>query len=211
MIRAVVFDLDGVLADTEGFSGQATGQAFREAGIELTPEEKTRAFGRTDLDISAHAIRLRGLGLDPGELVKRKDAIYSRLIKGRLKPMPGAGGLLETLKKRGIPFALASSGTPAKIRATLAETGLQGLFRTIISADDIRKGKPDPGIFLKAARKLGIPPGDCLVVEDAQAGIEAAKAAGMKCLALRSPGTYGQDLSGADRVIDSLGEVEEEL
>lgn len=211
MVEAVIFDLDGVLADTEPFSIEAGRMTMKEYGIKLTPGEKRRAFGRTDLDISAYAIKLRNLDLKPEALVRRKDRIYSGLIKGKLKPMPGAWELLKNLKKRGMPFAVASSGTPEKINATLTETGLGRMFNIIVSAEDITRGKPDPDIFLKAAEKLGARPENCLVVEDSQAGIEAAKAAGMKCLALKSPNTYGQDLSKADRVIDSLKEVEEEL
>lgn len=211
MVGAVIFDLDGVLADTEPFSIEAGRMTMKEHGIKLTPEETKRAFGRTDLDISAHAIKLRNLDLKPEVLVRKKDRIYSGLIKGKLKPMPGVRELLKALKKRGVPFAVASSGTPEKIGATLSELGFDGLFDIIVSASDITKGKPNPEIFLKAAEKIGAKPENCLVVEDAQAGIEAAKAAGMRCLALKSPNTYGQDLSGADRIIDSLKQVEEEL
>jgi beta-phosphoglucomutase family hydrolase len=211
MIKAVIFDLDGVLVDSEPFSGEASSKALREFGIELTPEERTRAFGRTDLDIASYAIKLRGLDLNPRELVKRKDAVYSEIIKGKLRPMPHTRELIELLRSKGIPFALASSGTPGKIRATLSEIGFEDIFDTIVSGEDISRGKPHPEIFLKAAEKLGMEPGDCLVVEDAQAGIEAAKAAGMRCIALRSPSTYGQDFSKADRIIDSLEELEGEL
>lgn len=211
MIKAVIFDLDGVLADTELFSGQASGKALKVHGIELTDEEGKRAFGRRDIDSYSGYIESRGLDLNPKDLVKEKDRIYSELIKGKLKPIPGVAKLLKFLKKRGIPFAVASSGTPEKIRATLSELGFAGFFDIIVSAEDITKGKPDPEIFLKAAEKIGVNPGSCLVVEDAQAGIEAAKSAGMKCLALKSPNTYGQDLSGADRIINSLKEVKEGL
>jgi len=211
MIKAVIFDLDGVLVDSEELSRQSNKETLKQHGIELTQEEKIKAIGRTDLDIFRDMIEARGLGLSPEELTKEKDRIYLDIIKGKLKPIPGARGILETLKERGIPFAIASSGTYVKVRANLSETGLIGLISTIISADDIEKGKPDPEIFLKAAEKIGIPPEECLVIEDAQAGVIAAKAAGMKCLALKSPGSHGQDLSQADRVISSLEEAREEF
>ncbi len=211
MIKAVIFDLDGVLVDTEAFSGQAGEKVLKEHGIELTPEERRKAFGRPDLDSYSKYIKSRGLDLNPEKLVEEKDRIYSELIKGKVMPLPGAREILEHLKERGIPFAIASSGTPVKIRASLTETRLLGLINIIVSADDISQGKPHPDIFLKASEKLGISPEYCLVVEDAEAGIEAAKAAGMRCLALKSPNTYGQDFSKADRVLDSLKEMEEEL
>lgn len=211
MVKAVIFDLDGVLVDTEVFSGQATKQVFKEAGIEFTPEEREKAFGRTDLEISRDAVKSRGLDLKPEDLVSRKVQIYSELIKGKVEPIKGARELVEFLKSRGIPFAVASSGTPDKIRATFSEIGFEGLFDIMVTAEDISRCKPDPEIFLKAAEKLGIPPEECLVIEDAQAGVEAAKAAGMKCLALKSPSTYGQDLSQADRIINSLEEAREEF
>lgn len=211
MIKAVIFDLDGVLADTEAFSGRASRKTLKEFGIELSPEERKKAFGRRDLDIFRDAIKARNLDLKPEELAGEKDRIYSGLIKGRVRPLPGAREILKRLRERGTPFVIASSGSLTKIRASLTETGLLSLINTIVSADDINHGKPHPEIFLKAAWKLGMKPGECLVVEDAQAGIEAAKAAGMKCLALKSPNTHGQDFSKADRIIESLKELEEEL
>lgn len=211
MIKAVIFDLDGVLVDTEALSREANRKVMKEYGTELTQEEKRKAIGRPDLEIFRDALEARGLDLKPEELTREKDRIYLELIKGRVRPLPGAREILERLKEKGIPFAIASSGTPAKIRGSLTETGLIGLINTIVSANDISRGKPYPDIFLKAAEKLGMEPGDCLVVEDAEAGIEAAKAAGMRCIALKSPNTFGQDFSKADMILDSLKEVEEEL
>ena len=211
MIKAVIFDLDGVLVDTEAFSGRAGEKVLKEHGIELTPEERRRAFGRPDLDSYSKYIKSRGLDLNPEKLVEEKDRVYSEMIKGRVRPLPGARKILELLKEKGIPFAVASSGTLVKVRASLTETGLLGLINILVSADDISRGKPDPEIFLKAAEKLGMEPEHCLVIEDAEAGIESAKAAGMRCLALKSPNTYGQDFSKADRILDSLSEMEEEI
>ena len=207
MIKAVIFDLDGVLVDSEPFSEEASNRALAEHGIRITAEERKRAFGRRDMDSYRDYIRARGLDLDPGEINRRKVEIYSGLIKGKLKPIPGARELVERLRKRGMPFALASSGTPGKIRATLTEIGFGRLFSVIITAEDISRGKPDPEIFLGAAEKLRVRPADCLVVEDSQAGVEAAKKANMKCIALRSKNTFGQDLSEADKIVNSLEEI----
>lgn len=209
MVQAVIFDLDGVLVDSEEFSMEATEQMLKELGIELTLEERERAFGRTDLDSYRECIKDRKLSLNPEDMVRRKEEIYSKLISGKLKPIEGAAELIQSLGEKAVRMAVASSGTRNKIRASLREIGFEGLFETVVSAEDITQGKPNPEIFLKAAERLGVPPAQCLVIEDAQAGVEAAKAAGMKCLAFKSPNTHGQDLSKADKTIDSLKQAED--
>jgi len=207
MIKAILFDLDGVLVDSEKFSSEASDRILAEVGIVQTPAEKKLVFGRRTLDNYRAAIEARGLDIDPAVLVERKVKLFSKIIKGKLKPLPGVLRLLGELKDNKVKVAVVSSSPLERVNASLEEVGLLLEFDLIVSGDCCRMGKPDPEPFLFAASGLGVRPKDCVIVEDAEAGILAGKAAGMKVVAVRSPNTHGQDLSGADVVVDSVVEV----
>jgi len=207
MVAAVLFDLDGVLVDSEPVSREASDRVLAEVGIVQTDEERKRVFGRRTVDNYRDAIKARGLDLDPSELVRRKNILFAELIRGRLQPLPGVLDLLAELKDAGVKVAVVSSSSMDRVNASLEEVGLILEFDLILSGDCCVKGKPDPEPFLLAAERLGVRPGECIVLEDAEAGILAAKAAGMKVIAVRSPNTHGQDLSGADLVVESMQDV----
>ena len=207
-MKAVLFDLDGVIVDSEAISSEASEKVLRDFGIVQTDDEKKAVFGKRTIDNYRAAIKARGLDIDPQELVKRKNALFKRMIRGGLSPLPGVKRLLGELSEAKVAMAVVSSSPLERVNASLEEVGLLLNFELIVSGDCCRLGKPDPEPFLLAAQKLSIKPEDCIVIEDAQAGIEAAKAAGMKVLAVKSPNTHGQDLSGADKVVESLKEVD---
>jgi len=208
VIKAVLFDLDGVLVDSEVISSEASERILREAGIVQTPKERMMVFGRRTIDNYKRAIEARGLNVDPRELVKKKNALFAKLIRGRLKPLLGVVDLIRNLKSNKFKIAVVSSSPLDRVNASLNEVKLRMEFDLILSGDCCVKGKPDPEPFLLAAKRLDVKPEDCAVIEDAQAGIEAGKAAGMKVVAVRSPNTHGQDLSKADVIVDSLKEVD---
>jgi len=211
MIKAVIFDLDGVLADTEHMSSQADDTVLARHGIWLTEEEKIRAYGRRMEEIFGDVIRDRGLRIDVSKLVGEKDSTFEELIKGSLKPMQGAGKILAALKKTGLKIGLATSSGSKKMENTLNELSISGYFDVMSSGDHVQKGKPHPEVYIKTAKKLGVEPAECIVVEDSEFGIMSAKAAGMMCIAIKSPNTRGQDFSGADYLADSLAGVEKEI
>ncbi|MCX6694779.1 MAG: HAD-IA family hydrolase [Candidatus Altiarchaeota archaeon] len=153
------------------------------------------------------AIDARGLKLDAGALVERKNRLFAELIMGRLAPMPGVLRLLGELRCGGVKVAVVSSSPLERVNVSLEEIGLLMEFDVIISGDCCRLGKPNPEPFLIAAERVGVAPSECVVVEDAEAGVKAGKAAGMKVVAVRSPNTFGQDLSGADVIVDSMERV----
>ncbi|MFH0956345.1 MAG: HAD family phosphatase [Candidatus Aenigmatarchaeota archaeon] len=209
-IRAVIFDLDGVIADSEPISGKSTAMVLGKRGIRLTDEERRLAFGRRSPDIFRDALRSRGMKfarVDIETMVGEKNAIMLDLMKGNLKAVPGSLELIGFLSGKGLKLALATSSHRDKMEMELRELGINELFPIIVTGDDVSKGKPDPEIFLLAARRLGVPPSECAVIEDSAFGVQAAKRAGMFAIGFASRNSPGQDLSGADFVVSDLGEA----
>ncbi len=205
-ICAVIFDLDGVLID----SGPAHRESWRALGAELGIEVSDRAvgavFGRQNRDIVPI---LFGDDRTPEEVRRlgaRKEELYRDLVRGKVPVSEGAVELVRHYQAGGYQLAVGSSTPRANIDLALGEMGIAELFGVIVSSEDVSVGKPDPTVFLTAASRLGVPPGDCLVIEDAPAGVEAGKAAGMAVVALA--GSHSRDKLGhADRVISSLNEL----
>jgi HAD superfamily hydrolase (TIGR01509 family) len=211
MIRAVIFDLDGVIADSEHFSGQADEIVLARYGIKMTEKEMKEAFGRRVEEIFEDLLRARKLKMSVPELVKEKDVVFEKLIKGNLKPIDNSLELIGFLQRKGFKIALATSSHFDKMVPELRELGIEDLFQVKISGDDVSKGKPDPQMFLLAAKRLGVKPHECAVIEDSAFGVQAAKNAGMYAVALRSPNSEGQDHSQADMVVDDLARVQEHI
>jgi len=206
-IKAVIFDLDGVIADTEHLSERADEIVLGKYGIKMTEKEKHEAFGRRVEEIFEDALKARKIRLGTRKLVSEKDKVFLNLIRGKLRPIRNSLELVKFLRKNGYKVALATSSHMVKMDAELKELGIEKLFRIKINGDHVKKGKPDPEIFLKAAEKLKVNPGECAVIEDSAFGVQAAKRAGMMAIGFRSPNSPNQDLSGADMVVDDLGKV----
>jgi HAD superfamily hydrolase (TIGR01509 family) len=206
-VNAVLFDLDGVLVDSESISSEVSDKILAEVGIVQTPQEKKLVFGRRTLENYKAAIDARGLDLDPMVLVGRKNNAFAKAIRGRLRPLPGVLDLLAELKDAGIKAAVVSSSPLERVNASLEEVGLILQFDVIVSGECCDRGKPDPEPFLLAANRLKVKPNDSVVIEDAEVGVRAGKAGGMKVVGVRSPNTHGQNLSLADAIVDSLEDV----
>ncbi|MBD3261131.1 MAG: HAD-IA family hydrolase [Candidatus Altiarchaeales archaeon] len=208
MVYAFLFDLDGVLVDSEDYSRKASDRVLAEVGITLTEAEKKNVFGRRTLENYERYIKSRELDLDANKLLDQKNRLFAELISGKLKLLPGVTELFALLDETGIKKALVSSSPLVRVNATLEEVGLLMEFDVIVSGDCCSRGKPDPAPFLFASEKIGAEPGECVVVEDAQVGVEAALAAGMRVIAVDSPSTHGQDLSQADIHLNSLKQID---
>lgn len=197
--------MDGVLVDS-GAAHKSSWQAFgREVGRPISDEEFQAGFGRSSRDIFT---MLFG-ELDPKTMKiwdARKEALYRDLIRDNVPLMPGARALVDALDARGLKLAIGSSGPIENIGLIVSALGTPSKFSAVVSGFDVTRGKPDPQVFLLAAEKLGIEPAECVVIEDAPAGIEAAKRAGMRAVALTSSHRR-ESLTGADRVVDSLYEL----
>jgi HAD superfamily hydrolase (TIGR01509 family) len=196
-IRGVIFDMDGVLVDSEPVHVEATRLLLSDRGIRYEPSDEENFFGCTDREVF-RALRARyGIAADEHELGEAWIARVVELLPGRLVPMPGVPEVLDALRSRGYRLALASSSAPPVIATTITGLGLQQAFEVTVSGREVGKGKPAPDIFLEAARRLALAPADCVVVEDSSNGLRAAVAARIPCVVVPCGSTAHHDFSGA--------------
>lgn len=204
-LELALFDMDGVLADTEPIHLAASQRLLAEEGFELTAEINRDFLGHTDRDFFAALIRRYGLRHPVEYYVERKTAaVIATLRDDGLAPNPGVVEALLRLGWNGVQAVVASSSAPDVIDAVVGATGLRRSFAGLYSASMVERGKPAPDLFRFAASHRGVAPAGCLVIEDAPAGIAAARAAGMRVIGIRTESAAGADLSAADRVLDSL-------
>ncbi len=206
-IRAIIFDMDGVLTDSEPLINEAAVAMFREKGLTVQPED-FRPFVGTGEDryIGGVAEKYHSR-LDLPAAKKRTYEIYLELVPRKLHAFPGAVELVRDCQKVGLDVAVASSADLIKIEANLRKVGLSPrTWDAVVSAEDVTNKKPAPDIFLAAARKLDRRPAECAVVEDALNGVQAAKAAGMRCVAVAH--TFpAEQLAQADLVRVRIADV----
>jgi len=182
MINSIIFDMDGVLTDSEPIINAAAIEGLSEYDINATPEDFAPFVGTGEDRYIGGVAELHGrkYSLD---MKKRVYEIYLRILPGLIKPFPGVLDMIKLLKSLDVVMAVASSADRIKVEANLQAIGITpGTFRAIIVGEDVAKKKPSPDIFLAAAKKLHRSPENCCVVEDAVNGIAAAKAAGMRCV-----------------------------
>jgi HAD superfamily hydrolase (TIGR01509 family) len=209
MITTVIFDLDGLLADTERLHCSAYQEALRVHGAAVTDDEYADHWVRSGRGI-AEWITDRGLTLDPIALRAHKSRCYLDLLISELRPMEGALALLERLHGRK-NLALASSSYPDAVEGVLTGLGIGRYFQVIVTGLDVPRVKPAPDIFLAAAERLGVSPAKCVVLEDAEKGVIAASLAGMRCIAIPNQHTRHHDFSKATRICHSLDDITLEL
>lgn len=202
----VIFDLDGVIVDTKAAHYASFVQLGDEAGYTISPDQFKQVFGRRNNDIFPI---LYGHALPEAEIERlsdRKEAIFRELVRGRVRALPGVAELLPALHTAGFHLAIGTSTPRANVNLILSELHLLYYFPIIVSAEDVTRGKPDPQVFLLAAKGLLVPPAQCVVVEDAVAGVQAALAGGMRALAVTTNHPRAA-LSHATRVVESLAEI----
>jgi beta-phosphoglucomutase-like phosphatase (HAD superfamily) len=210
---ASIFDMDGLLIDSEILWHEAEIEILGGLGVPLAVEGFRSTKGMFVGEVTAHWYSLHpwpGATPTPDEVaVTIVDRVIELMLtKGELKP--GAEHAIDLCAERGLPMAVASSSQYRLIDAALSHFGLRDRFALVHSAEDEEYGKPHPAVFLTAAAKLGAPPKRCLVWEDAPAGVLAAKASSMRCIAVPEPGQGGHPAFGlADLVVDSLLEVDD--
>ena len=184
MSQGVIFDMDGVLVDSAAAHHQSWQVLAARGGLDVSAERFRQVFGRPSRDIIQIIWGGSISEQQVGRLDAEKEAIYRELIAGRVPLMPGCCALLESLHAAGLALAVATSGPPENLDLVLREGGMAGYFAATVHGFDIQHGKPAPDCFLLAARRIGLPPACCVVVEDAPVGIQAAVAAGMSVVAL---------------------------
>jgi HAD superfamily hydrolase (TIGR01509 family) len=205
MITSIIFDLDGLLADTERLHCRAYQAALREYGCQVSEADYTEHWVRAGKGI-ADWVSIRGLAVDPHAVRARKAQHYLDLLGSCLQPMDGALQLLNALHGNR-RIALASSSYRDAVDGVLSGLGMAQFFEVVVTGLDVPRVKPAPDIFLKAARDLGVGPSDCLVIEDAEKGVVAAHRAGVRCIAVPNDYTRHHDFSKATRVCRSLSEI----
>jgi beta-phosphoglucomutase len=203
---AMIWDLDGTLADTEQAHFRAWKHLCSRFGLELTWDEFKPTFGLGNQDILRMLIPTALDNRDVEALSAEKEALFREESRNGVEAMPGARALALHLQQLGFPQAIGSSAPPENIVFILRALGMTDVFQATASRWEVANGKPFPDIFLLAATKLGAPPSRCVVLEDAPAGIQAAHAGGMRCIALASTWPEGA-LHDADRVVRDFSEI----
>ncbi len=210
MIKAIIFDMDGTLVDTEPFNTEIEKRQFSLNKIPVSSEEHQQYLG-TASDVMWHEIVLKHRIQIPAEdLIEQNRSESIRFFSEveKIPVMPGLVQLLEILLKKNYLLAVASSSIPEIIELVLTKTDLKKYFRIIVSTQETGKSKPEPDVFLLTAKRLGINPENCLVIEDSANGIKAAHAANMSCIAYQSPGINPKSQKDADAVITSFAQLE---
>ena len=210
MLRAAIFDMDGVLVDSYRAHLESWLQLAAESGLRMTEAQFAETFGRTSRDIIRTFLAGDDLS-EPriAELDERKEALYREIVSREFPAMDGAVELIDALHAEGVRLALGSSGPPENVELVLDKLGRREAFGAAITGRDVTRGKPDPQVFLVAARRLEVEPESCVVIEDAPAGIRAARNAGMTGVALLSTGRSENDFRDEEPalVVRSLREL----
>jgi len=207
MIQAVLFDMDGVLVDSERYICLAAIQMFKEMGITVQHEDFLPFVGAGENRYLGGVAEKYGAKLDIDAAKFRTYTIYGEIVQGQLNPLPGVREFIARCRAKGIKTAVATSADFMKMEINLREIGLSAeTFDATVNGLEVVHKKPSPEIFLTAARKIGVEPSHCLVVEDAINGVQAAKAAGMYCLALTTS-FNAEQLKEADWICRDLSEA----
>lgn len=209
MIRALLFDLDGTLADTERLHWQAYRRVLLEYDVDVGLEEYRRQWISLG-EGPEYACRRYGLPISPAELRARKSVLYRELIARGVPPMPGAREALERLG-RARPLAVATNTVREEAGQILRHLGLHGLLRATIVREDYARSKPAPDAYLRAAAILDMAPEECAVIEDTERGARAGLAAGMPVIAVPSDLTFDNDFTGAAACLPGLHALTEEM
>ncbi|MEE8471286.1 MAG: HAD family phosphatase [Dehalococcoidia bacterium] len=204
--KALIWDMDGVIADTAPFHFLSWQRAAQERGITFTESDFKQIFGKRNPEIIAEKFGADIPAPDVDALAQRKEEHFRTLVGQNVKPFPGVLSLLHSLKAAKWKMAVVSSTPMENIELITRSLEIAGLFDTVVSDRDVSRGKPDPEGFLLAAERLGVEPGYCVVIEDAIAGVRAAKNAGMKCVAVTNTHP-AERLAEADMAVDSLENI----
>jgi beta-phosphoglucomutase family hydrolase len=210
MIKAVIFDMDGVIVDSEPLHKAVERQMFVELGMDVTPARQHAFTGTSNAIMWTQLKAEYHLPESVETYVTMKEERFLRLLRidTTITLIPGVEAVLHSLFERAIPVGLASSSSVENIKIVLERFNLNRYFRAVASGEEVPLSKPNPDVFLLAAKRIGVKATDCLVIEDSANGAKAAKAAGMFCVGLKVDEQNHQDLALADRVITSFSEFQ---
>lgn len=214
MIKAVIFDVDGTMVDSEPLHVLAWDRALQMYDhrlSDLSDERRSKIAGRKPLHIASDLIEWLDLQVKPEEFLKMRQKIFLDLIRTDIRPMPGLENSVKRLVKEGYLLGIGTAQYSEYINLVLDTLQLREYFQVVVTGDEIMHGKPHPETYLTVTKKLGVKPQDCVVIEDAESGIKSAKAAGCYCIAIENQNALKQDLSLADTIIISHDEVTKEF
>jgi HAD superfamily hydrolase (TIGR01509 family) len=206
-LEAVLFDMDGVIIDSEPLWSDAEKQLLARRNLPYSPSLKTAMMGRDARGAVGYLIEHYSLTESLDKLIEERNQLIAALFKEHLKAIPGALDLVRSVIAAGILTGLVSSSPKSLVELALEKLVTTGLFDLTLSGDQVVRGKPAPDIYITAAEKLGVKPEYCLVIEDAPHGVAAAKDAGMCCLAI-STSVSVVELAMADKVVSGFEEVD---
>ena len=208
LYAAIIFDLDGVLVDSEGIGFETLRALLATQGVDYRVEDNEPFIGINDRDHFTALKAQHGLVPSVEELIAEQTSRLLGQIDTRTIPMPGVPRVPARLREAGYPLAVASSSLPQVVEARLVALGIRPLFGVVVSSFQVPRGKPAPDVFLEAARRLGVRAEMCLVVEDSAHGLRAAKAAGMRCAVVPTAGRWPEGLEPADVRLTNLLDLE---
>ncbi|MCR5176970.1 MAG: HAD family phosphatase [Anaerovibrio sp.] len=209
--KAFIFDMDGVIYDSEPIHAKAKKKVLADVGIDVSDRRLATFVGRSSKDFYGTMVKENpDCKVSWQELAQRKHKLYKEMLTNdeSVTLMPGLKALLERLRANGFAIGLGSSSTMEMIQLVLERFELKKFFDVMVSGNDLPRSKPDPLIFLTVAHELDVLPENCTVIDDATAGVTAAKAAGMYCIGFYNPNSGPQDLSRADRIVACHDEID---
>ncbi len=211
--KAVIFDMDGVLVDTEDIHGEAWIKTFADHGINLTKEKYLEEFsGHNSNVIVRQVMEKHNRPLDNvDEIIYKKTEYAHLLLKNRVHPLLGVKELISNLYMKKYKLGLASSSGMQVVSTVLSSLDLEGKFMVVHSGEAVKHGKPNPDIYVQTAALLEVPVEQCVVIEDSKVGIIAARSAGMKCIGIMNGRNKKEDLQHANIIAENFDQITEEL
>lgn len=210
-MEAVIFDMDGVIIDSEPIHYICSNKFLEPYKIELDREKYDTYIGASCKVMWSDVRETHNLNESVEEIISKEFDIFLNYLqegKGKIHPIEGIRSLLELLKKEGVTIGLASSSSMKNINTVLDLFDIQDYFSIKVTGYDLERSKPDPEIFIKTAGLLNVDPTKCIVIEDSKNGVTAAKRAGMKCIGYHNPNCGYQDLSNADKIVESIKTID---
>ena len=204
MLKSVIFDMDGVIVDSEPLHIMAERDTLEPYGVEITDEELQSYMGRTPKILLENIIQKYHLSVSIEEIYYLHRKTLLNYYREEVIPIPGALDLIHCLYRSGIDLALASSSDVELIESVLDKFSLNSFFKVVVSGEHVACAKPCPDIFLEVLKQLKCQAQECVVIEDSRAGVQAAKAAMIPCVGFRSPNSKNQDLQEAQLIVNDL-------
>ncbi|NFO04106.1 HAD family hydrolase [Clostridium botulinum] len=208
-MRAFIFDMDGVIIDSEPIHRQVHGEIMNTLGINISKGELALYAGATNEYIFTKLKERYEIKKSVSELMDYKSKLIINKVKEEsIEPINGIRELLNALRKNNIKIAIGSSSPRSLIEAVIDKFNLHSAFDCIVSGEEVERSKPYPDVYIEVSKKLGINPEKCIVVEDSHNGVQAAKSAGMKCIGFNNVNSGNQDLSKADVRVDTIRKID---